>query len=356
MPRRANAAFLTIPAIAAIAALTLSGCSGSGKPAEQEDGPLTKYMSALWDGEEFDQEQFDAEQQEIEELVAVCMQKEGFEYKPNVQTGGMVTFDDEDGPQWGTEEFAKEFGYGMSTDPWGNQTPDPNEGEEYVDPNEKYVSSLSESEQAAFYETLYGAGPTEEQLAEMDENGSYTSDWTQEGCNGSARHELQQDTTGSQAAYEDPEFTELFEAINQMYAPIWDETQRPDELAKLDTEWVDCMTGKGYSEYTSPMDANTKVNDELNEIYMGGQDPEGEYVEPSAADQAKMEAEVEKFKSHEIEIATADFACKKKVDYDAKTQKYQFALEQEFVDEHKPELDALLAKYATKSDSKKSEK
>lgn len=350
MAKRSYPSLLAISAASAALALTLAGCSGGSSTTEPEDGPLGKYMSALWGNEEWTQEQADEENKIVEEFVAQCMQEEGFEYEPNLQNGGIVMSSDDDGPQWGTEEFAKEFGYGMSTDPWGNSEPSFDE-EEYFDPNEEYVNSLSDSEREVYYEVLYGPGPTEEQMAEMEETGGWESDWTQQGCSGAAYHQLQEETQSAAAAYDDPEFTDLFDSMNSMYEEIWSEDgPQNDELIKLDADWADCMADKGY-EFSSPMDANMKLSEEMNEIYSSswGSDEGEEYVEPSEAEmaemQAKLDAELKKFQPREIEVATADFECKDKLGYDKKQQKVQFEIEQKFVDQNKAALDALVAKY-----------
>ena len=65
-----------------------------------------------------------------------------------------------------------------------------------------------------------------------------------------------------------------------------------------------------------------------------------EWVEPSA------EA-IEELRAQEIATATADWKCADEVNYAEVQQKVDFAAQQKFLDEHKAELDAMLAKYAT---------
>ncbi|KAM9866461.1 hypothetical protein ACIFOC_00665 [Leucobacter aridicollis] len=347
MPRNARKALVPITAIAAAVALTLSGCSAKpgDKAAEIDEGPLSKYLSALWDGEEMTEEAMQEEQLKVEELVAACMQKEGFEYEPDTQSMTFFAGDEEemDGPQWGSKEFAEQYGYGFFDSPWNNQPEE--EGNEYVDPNQEYVESLSESEQQAFYEVLYGPRPTEEQMAEMEEGGGYTSDWTQEGCQGAARHEISQEAQGAQAAYEDPEFADLFEAMNEVWG-----MEPSEEMTALNTEWAACMADSGYGQFSTPDDAQNSIMEASNELYGGGEYVEGE--EPKEPSKEKMD----ELKKLEIETAVADFECKDKVGYEKKSTKIMHAQEQKFVDEHKAELDAMLAKYQTKSGSKSEEK
>ena len=339
MTSRTRSARIWLPATIALTALVLTGCSSSSKgtSAEIEEGPLDKYLSVLWDGEEYTQEKLDKDQLKIEELVAECMTKEGFEYKPNTQSGGVVisSEDEQDGPVWGSEEFVKEYGYGIVNWPGMNdQTEDPSE--EWVDPNQDYVESLSESEQQAYYETLHGTGPTEEQMAEMEESGSYQSDWTQEGCYGAAQHEVNGDMA---AAYEDPEFADLFAAMNEMYSGMWDEENPAPEIEKLNAKWSDCMAEAGYPDLTSPMTAQNSMNEEY--YGLGGSTDE-EYKEPS-------KKQKDEFQKREIEMATADLSCKKKVDFEKTEQKIMFDAQQKFVDEHKSELEALTSKHSTKT-------
>ena len=78
-------------------AVALAGCSsGSSKTDAQELGPLDQYWAALSDGQDWDQAAFEKQEQETQALIAQCMAKEGFEYKPNTVGSGMVTFGGDD--------------------------------------------------------------------------------------------------------------------------------------------------------------------------------------------------------------------------------------------------------------------
>ncbi|MBL3698588.1 hypothetical protein [Leucobacter luti] len=332
------------PAAIAVAALTLTGCSGgdggTGTPS-LEDGPLSKYMTALWDGQEMTQEQFDKQNLETEEFVAACMAKEGFEYTPNTQNAGQVyNTEDMDGPEMGTEEFAKEYGYGIVNSPWIEQGMGGTE-EEYVDPNQDYVNSLSESEQTAYYETLSGPSLSEEEWAEIEASeGGYSPDLSEQGCYGAAQLAQQEKSGNDMEMYEDPEFTDLFDSMNDVWTELYDEENPNPEMTKIDQSWAACMEESGYPDFTSPMAAQNVMYDEYNALGMPDGD-EGEYREPSKEDS-------DAFAKREIEVATADFACQTKTKYQEKQMKVQFALEQKFVDQHQAELDALLSKYSAK--------
>lgn len=330
---------LSTPAIAVLAAatLTLTACGGEqGRGSEAEEGPLSEYLSALWDGEEYTQEMLDAEQKKTEDLVAECMNEQGFEYVPNLQGGGVILSSEGDDIDWGSEEFAKQYGYGLVNSPGMEDMP--SDDEEIVDPNSDYYDSLSESERTAYDEALWGPSPTEEEMAAMEEgDGSSEYDWTKAGCYGAAQHEVSTESNGVQAAYEDPEFAELFAEMQNVWSGIYDGEGSNDEVAALDRDWADCMAEAGYDGFASPMSAQQQLSDEYMELQMpDGED--GEWQEPSDADK-------QEFQKREIATALADRSCQDEIGYEEKLQKIQFALEQEFVDEHRAELDALIAKH-----------
>ncbi len=339
---RTHSVRIWLPAILAVGALTLAGCSGGGKSkaAEPDEGPLGKYYSALWDDEEFTQEKFDAENLKTEELVAECMVKEGFEYTPNTQNGGMVSMDSEDseGPEWGTVEFAKEYGYGIVNFPGREEAPGPDT--EYVDPNQEYIDSLSESEQTAFYEALSGPGLSEEQWAELEESGEgYSPELSEQGCYGKAQLEIQKETGSAGDPWQDPEFAELFEAMGAVGSEVYDVENLAPEMVAVNEEWAACMA-PDFSEFTSPMETEMLMYEEYNTLSMPDGET-GEYKEPSKKD-------TDAFAAREIKVATADYTCRDQVKFTETQQEIQFAAEQKFVDEHQAELDALLSKYSTK--------
>lgn len=322
------------------ALLILTGCSGSDGPSGETDesGPLDAYLSALWDGEEYTQEKLDAETKQTEELVSECMSEEGFEYVPDVQNGGtIITSEEGDEIDWTSEEFIEQYGYGIVNWP-GLEDAQHEDPEEYVDPNQDYVESLSESEQTAYFEALHGPQPTEEELASMEDGEAvFEYDWTTAGCTGAAQHQVQSESGGGMAAYEDPEFTELFDSINQIYEGLWNGEVSNDDVLALDREWADCMADAGHDGFASSMALQEALTEEYNALHQ----PDGEadeWQEPSPAD-------AKQFQKREIELALADLACKTQLDYDDQFMSIQFELEQEFVDAHRAELEALVAKH-----------
>ena len=66
---------------------------------------------------------------------------------------------------------------------------------------------------------------------------------------------------------------------------------------------------------------------------------------PSASDAPPDEKVLADLREKELALAMADFACAEDVDYTEATTKVQFELEEQFITDHKSELDALIADY-----------
>ncbi len=321
--------------LAVIGLLALTGCSDDADGGGSEAGaaatsPLTKYFAEV--DQEFDQEESDRQQVEVENLVAECMADAGFEYIPQDNTGSTVVMDDADMEEQNTEEWISKNGYGM----WSyNEEPTDEavdeEAEEWVDPNADYVASLSESAAAAYYETLNGPDIWSDMTEEEME--SYEYDWEQAGCYGWASNEVYPDMAGA-----DSEFEPLFDAMNAMY----EEQMSSPDLKTLQSEWSACMADAGYPDLATPEDAMNAVNEEQNALWENlpqpenPDDPDAVWPEPSAED-------LKAVKEKDIETALADFRCKESVKWTEREQKVTFALEEQFIKDHKAELDAYKA-------------
>lgn len=308
-------------ALATVLAAGLAGCSATADTAapKPEDSPLNKYMMAIWGGDlstEEQQARFDEENKVREALVAECMTEQGFEYIPNVQSGATIF---SSGDEWNPEdrEWVAQYGYGMVNFP-GRDAP-MTDDQSYVDPNQDYISSLSESEQMAFYETLHGPQPTEEELGE---DGSYEYDWETAGCYGLAQHEAEQ---------ENPALSDEFAPLMNSLEEFWSETQDSTAFADLDAEWSSCMADAGYAGYDKQMDAQMEFSEELNKYY----ENQTEWIED--------DPELAELGEEEIEVALADLDCREKTGYRAAYAKVQYEREEAFIADHKAELDALKA-------------
>jgi hypothetical protein len=322
-------------AAAAIALTLLAGCS-SGGSGPTDDGTLTwedSPLSAYWDkigGGEQDQAAADAEFIRSEEIVAACMQEEGFEYTPDEPSRFVATSDDDtdDGmPEYDSLEYAEQYGYGATT---YSEMPGNDEADEYVDPNADYLATMSETEQEAFYAALYGPDTMSEETTDEEAEEEYEYDWTKAGCQGKAQHEVYEEGD----IYNDPEFKDLFDAMNDFY----EDSQKDERFLAAFRDWSECMAEAGY-DFGNPTEASQSIYDLVNEIpydeATGEQDP----------------AALAEIRDDEIATATADRKCQDSTGAMDKALKAQFAVEQDFVDAHKAELDAMVEK-ASQADKK----
>jgi hypothetical protein len=307
------------------AVLLLTGCGGGGDDATgtdasgEEIGPLGEYFDKLYS--EPSDVDFEAQQREVEELTASCMQEQGFDYTPmDVSSMGYSSVPEDDGPEYGSEEYAATEGYGMTT--WEDDAEEVPAEEEWVDPNEDYVAAMSEGEQTAYYEALYGPPPPEEDLEDPDAE-MVEYDWTTAGCSGKAQHEV----SGEEAdPFSDPAFASLQEEIDRLYTSV---AESP-ELAAVDAEWAGCMADAGFTGFTTQQDAMDDINERSNALYESTSEDQPE-PDPAAMDELQQ---------LEIDTAVADHRCKEEVDYDAEYQAISLEAEEEFVETHRAELDA----------------
>ncbi|HQY99688.1 MAG TPA: hypothetical protein PKV13_05490 [Propionicimonas sp.] len=333
-----------------IAAFLLAGCSGlpGSAPAatlKAEDSPLTKYLYKMYQGpgpdasKEEQQTFYNELQKKTEDLVAQCMKKEGFEYTPNVSQNTVVMADGAENA-WKPDdrEWVQQYGYGMVNYPGRDDQQTETEATAPVDPNQQYLESLSEAEQQAYNEALYGTQVAEEPAEEEEATGEATEttwDWTKAGCYGAAQHESQ-----GEQVYEKAEFKPLVDALQKFY-----ETMRTSpEYAAMDTEWVACMDAAGKTGFKAQADASNSISELMNAYWESSMPAEGEEQTEAPTNQGTMDdpafAEINK---KEVELALVDLTCREKTDYSNRQLKIQFKLEEQFIADHKAELDAMVA-------------
>lgn len=323
-----------LAAIAATAlALTLAGCSTGAGELTYEDSPLSEYLNSAFGGDmspEEQQKKFDEQQRKQEELMAECMAKEGFEYTPNLQNGGMIIASDDDDAKWEPDKksWVEKYGYGIVNNPWSSDSG--SQPEEYVDPNQEYIESLSESEQQAFYETAYGVPPEED---EIPEDGSFEYNWEDAGCQGWAQHELQGD---------DPWQADEFAELRDKMSELWSSTQDAPEYKTLNSKWSKCMADAGEPGFKTQMEASQSISDEQGKIYEAAYG-DGTNVDPENMEDPNKSPEMKELGEKEIALALVDLGCREKTDYTQSSLKIQFALEEKFIKDNKAELEAFKA-------------
>ena len=314
----------TAPVLALGALLLLGGCSAESTEKDEAatTSPLEEYFGVLG---ESDPAAMAAEQTELENFISTCMSDAGFEYIPRQVDESEYDWATEEMEDRETKEWVAKNGYGMSV------SDEPTEVVEEMpeDPNMDYVSSLSPSAQTAYNEALYG--PDVWSTMTEEEMETYEYKWEEAGCQGAADHAVQ----NASDLYSAPEHAELFEAMQT----LWETTSADPRTAQLNAEWADCMADAGYTEFTTPEDAVTKVMEDSNALW---ENVEYDKEDPEATTGPSDEALAE---VREVELATAmaDFTCKEDIGYTDEAAKIQVELEEQFVKDHKAELDAFVA-------------
>lgn len=340
---------LAILATTAALGLTLSGCGaisgifggGGGEKLSYEDSPLNEYMSALYGGDlspEAMQDEAEAQQVLMEESIAACMQAEGFEYIPLTGDNSGMSFDS--GMEWEPDEreWVEKYGYGIFVWP-GSEEP-VEEGEEFTDPNQPYIDSLSESEQQAYFEVLSGPSPTEEQMNDPE------FDWSSMdmGCQGKASEEIF-DSNALDELYE--QYEPLMEKMNGLY----EELESLDSVVELDAKWSTCMEDAGFPGFEVQTDAQESFSNIQNELYenASGEEPDWENAteeEINAYYESTDPASSQEWKdaaADEIKTALADLDCREETDYSNAKLTAQFELEEQFIEDNEAELEAFRA-------------
>lgn len=329
----------------AAAALVLSGCSKGDSPTntstEWTPGPLDEYLSQIYgwnlDDERSTEElqnESDQQNRQVEEKVAACMAEQGFEYIPSLNNGGVFYGSDDLDVEWGTLEFAQQYGYGISTNPWGDGMPA--DTDEWVDPNQEYVDAMSESERVAYEEALWGP-PVE---YSGDEEETYEYNWEQSGCYGVAQHEVYGNT--------DTDVSDQFSSLSDEVDRFWEGMYDSPAYLEANASWASCMADAGYSGLTDPNNAEQGLYDEYSTL-QGWNDPDYNKLaenwdweaEPEGPPLPEVNATaVKAFTEKEISQAVADFTCRADTKYDATVQEIYLSRQQDFVDQHRAELDA----------------
>lgn len=258
--------------------------------------PLEEYLGAGTLSYDFDAEEFQRQDQKKEEAIAACMKEQGFDYipyspdsyfqvVPSNGSGAVLTSTGGDrlGEGLSDEEFAKQYGYGISTN---DEPPAPAS----VDPNDAIVDALSVSGRVAYYHALYGPDVS------LQDDGHL------------AHKELPFDETACwQKASEEVFGTvpEVDESVLAAFQPLLDEIGTLYDRVLADgrmvaalQDWSDCMAAAGFPGYTDLNKPRQDVSDRADKVL-------GPSKDPTKADPQRL-AEVRLF---ETSIAVADLQC-----------------------------------------------
>ncbi len=364
-----------------IAAVMTSACGGGSSAGDSaapnseasagaDDGagfqtppsPLMVFFGI--DGSSDDQVAMYREQeQQRQDWITTCMADEGFTYRYSESTDD-ISFDAPiDGePAYGTREWIERYGLGVSTQAFdqgtvgsdlaGYTTSTSSSSAMGEDPNGEYLSSLTESEAQAYYEALYGTDSGYEWDQSLSDEANqtasddyYDNDYVPSGC----------DALSQEVAQPQDPFFQVYETFGDELTSIYERVQAdPEMLAALDV-LSRCMKDAGFS-YTDEQTTYEDFNQRMEPIYATVSSAGGELTEERAA--SMSDAELEAFlntpqimtdegkamlaevQADEIAFGVALFDCGSSDLYPL-SYAIQSRLEQEFIDTHRAELDAM---------------
>jgi hypothetical protein len=337
-----------LPATVVVAlALPLAACTGDDEPEptptpSDEGTPLVSLLSDYledWSGEDVARRLA-----EMEERIAACMAEEGFDYTPVDWSGLDVDLSAGLELAYGSLEFAEQFGYGITTDPFVTGA------NEVTDPNAEYVAAMSDAERDAYLTALHGEGWADPDPADETVEGY---DWQTAGCSGRAQHEVV--ATG----IEDEQFAALQEEMLRMA----EEADGDPRLAQANTDWAACMLDAGYDGLAKVGDGEAAIAAEVEaaraEVYgtAGGSatlptDPGAAarealrrgLTEPSL--EAAFDEAVAAITPREIEMAVADAGCRAETGYDDVRRSVDTQYQLAFLAEHADEIQSWMAALA----------
>jgi hypothetical protein len=326
--RRQHSALRAATVVAAVAALLASAC-GSGDGGGTDAGansPLAEFLGQpdFSGDDEAAQAQVLEEERKRQELIAQCMQDQGFEYVAQ-DPSEFISFGD-DTDDYGTDEWIAKWGFGITTQYFSQDQVGPDligydesvmgrEGD-FVDPNQDYVESLGPSEQEAYWAALYGgpdAFPAFDESMSEEEIEAQMEDFQFEpqGCEGEA-YSSEDTSFGFYQEFQD----ELQEMSDRMEAD--------PRVVERNSEIRSCVTDKGleyesmdkvYQHYYEEMEKLSSSIDQgdypdLSEeevAQMSEAELQELFAPPELSDEAK--ATLGELQAEEIELAMAVNEC-----------------------------------------------
>lgn len=355
-------------AVLAGAAFALAACGGGSDDPGGAGGPTETTLSpiaALMGWEQPSEEEMNRRQLQVEEMTAACMREEGWEYTP-VDYSGMErqSADEEEAMDLqinDPEAYGKKYGYGIVRNYELYDLPSIEAGDtgggspatvvdDFVDPNQPYVESLTESEREQYYISLNG----DPSIWEGSEDEDFVQPAPEEmGCQGIASAEIWEQSP----ADSDPD-------IQDRMNDYWENMESDPRLQDAYADWRDCMgdTIADLAVNDVPVDTPDDIygyfdsrkymlmglemvpydpeTDDGSEPYvMAMVDADGNGVAYQGEQQAIPGADLEELRQEELALWQQDFDCQK----DAEISDVRLDLEQEFADQLRTEFPELAA-------------
>ncbi len=231
-----------------------SGTDGEGTTWETYESPIQAFLGAPSFGPDEDNEEMYIEmERETQALVVECMSAQGFEYFPE-DPERFADFEDPFEEDWGSEEWTKKWGFGVTTQAFGQSQvgpdllgwPDeqmafPSEEEMAEDPNQIYVESLSESEREAYYAVLWGNEPEITEDMTNEEIDELYMNWEPDGCYNEASEQVWGNGGFGDGGDVEGFYTEFGDQLDEIYERV-----QADPRIQAETDRInECMAAAG---------------------------------------------------------------------------------------------------------------
>ena len=319
--------------------------------ADGEPDSLADFLGFDFDDPDALDAQLQENERRAQELIAVCMAREGFEYVPVASTAGpdmavrRLVLDE--------EEYAREHGFGITT--WyGNGEAGEGDSGSTDDPNEAIMATMSDPEREAYLEALFGPAETDDEGIQRRGDVPIFGD-AGEGCRGEAYEEVQ----GS--------IRQFIQTLGPALGELNQRVQADLRVEEANQAWSTCMADEGF-QYGSLTEvfryAFVELGQRLDEIvgtaggafdpFEGWTDEEVEAFHAErtdeeiddfvqqARDQAQADIDQEALSAlqqEERDLAIANYVCGR--DLQKVLDEVFPEYEQEFIDQNRGQLEQL---------------
>jgi len=277
---------------------------------------LAEYLQPI-QGTGFSDEELQRQNEELErtrqQIIAQCMRDAGFDYQPIEVPEQPIRMNQPSDRDW-----VMQNGIGLTGDMLESFVQEAS----VADPNEEFVNQLSVSERRAWNEALWGP-PLEGDISDLGDGG---------GCQG---YSWRQITDG------DPRFE--FEALFDAIAEMRDNIDNSNAMTLVNADYANCMADNGFPEFSSPNNVlssllTAAVTDYVEDFRsIATSRVAGTVEDPLAAEW------IAEFRTHEVDLALADFDCKEAVDWESRREIVVNEIESQFVQDYRSQLEALRA-------------
>lgn len=288
--------------------------------------------------------------------TAECMLASGFEYSP-VLPNASTPSADEVGPN-SAEDYAKSRGFGIVAQ-FNESQFDP--ADPPVHPNQTYRASLSEAEYDAYEVALYGSVSDEQSDFDNVAGSDSAAGSDSDSDTGQGEDDGFPGATGGCKALASEELFSLFTVLDE-FTPdadaVFDAWFADPRVLESNQQWLACMNEEGFTiDDPDPENVREEIFDRLDSIMrsvdfgalQGDASPprsdprdnstqflSGDYFGPVPKLDPASQAKIDELGTYEIELATANVACKApRLESDLEIQ-YEY--EQQLVDSIGPAL------------------